>query len=59
MPRSLILSFCWSLGIKLRGTTETAPENSMEIETAWNGAKQKLLHQSQLFSTEVYLIYAG
>lgn len=31
----------------------------MEIETAWNGAKQKLLHQSQLFSTEVYLIYAG
>lgn len=31
----------------------------MEIETAWTGAKQKLLHQSQLFSTEVYLIYAG
>lgn len=41
MESSLFLCFSWSLGVKLRGTTETTPENSMETETAWTGAKQK------------------
>lgn len=26
------------------------------METAWTGAKQKLLHQSQLFSTDSFML---